>query len=275
MNTMLKTERQEKILAEISEKNTISITDLTANFDVSEITIRRDLDDLDRLGKIQRIRGGARRLGLNTAEPPVIHRQLEQVDEKEAIAAKALEFIHDGEIIALESGSTTLWLARAISRRAWQNLQVVTNSITILNLLLAQPGIRMIFLGGFADSNEMCTYGKLTEEALSHLHIDKYFCGCRGLDPHFGRSNEIQTGIEIGTVRAYAAAANQIFVLADHTKFGRVFALQLLPTSGMDVIVTTTLTPAEYLQEITSLGKQVIIARLPTANSQAGAPPAP
>lgn len=260
---MLKSERQEKILAKILEKSTISVADLSACFDVSEITIRRDLDDLYRMGKIQRVRGGAQRLGPNSHEPPVIHRQMEQVAEKEAIARKALEFINDGETIALESGSTTLALARLLSSHKWQSLQVVTNSITILNQLLHVPGVRIAFIGGFVDQNEMCTFGKLTEEALSHLHIHKYFCGCRGLDPKFGRSNEIQSGIEIGTVRAFVASSSEVFVLADHTKFGRIFPLQLLAISDIDTLITTELTPQTMLEEIQQQGVRVVKAVLP------------
>lgn len=265
---MLKTERLEKILAKIQEQHTISVGDLSACFDVSEITIRRDLDDLYDMGKIMRVRGGAQRLGPNSPEPPVIHRQIEQVVEKEAIARKALEFISDGETIALESGSTTLALARALAAQKWQILQVVTNSITILNALVRVPGICVTFIGGFVDPNELCTYGALTEEALRHLHVQKLFCGCRGLDPKFGRSNEIQTGIEIGTVRAFVASSCQVFVLADHTKFGKVFSLQLLTTSEINTLITTEIAPQNSLEEIQKQGVKIVKAPLPRSEPE-------
>lgn len=259
---MLKPERQERILAKIQEVQTASVADLAVCLAVSEITIRRDLDELHRLGKIQRVRGGAQRLGPNTPEPPVIHRQMEQVAEKEAIARKALEFIQDGETIALESGSTTLALTHAITTRKWQNLQVITNSIPILNLLSQTPGIRLVFIGGFVDANEMCTYGQLAEEALGRLRIHKYFCGCRALDARFGRSNEIQSGIEIGTVRAFLASSNQVFVLSDHTKFGKVYPLQLLAIPEINVLITTELAPQSELDAIAAQNVMIIKAPL-------------
>lgn len=245
---MLKTERQQKIIHEIEDKEVISVAGLTTNLHVSEITIRRDLDELEKLGKIQRVRGGARSKNSVLSEPPVVQRQHDHIAEKEAIAARALEFIQDGETIALESGSTATALARKIAAQKWQNLQVVTNSVLILNLLLQVRGINMAFAGGFVDANELCTYGKLTEEALSHFHIGKFFCGCRALDLRFGRTNEFQTGIEVGTVRAFATAADKIFTLADHTKFGRQYPLQLLPLTDIDVVITSTKAPSEIIR---------------------------
>jgi len=255
---MLKTERQKKIIHEIENKEVVSVADLTTNLQVSEITIRRDLDELEKLGKIQRVRGGARSNDPALSEPPVVQRQLDQVVEKEAIAARALDFIQDGETIALESGSTTMALARKIAAQKWQNLQVVTNSVLLLNLLLRVRGINMAFVGGFVDANELCSYGKLTEEALSHFHIEKYFCGCRGLDLRFGRTNEFQTGIEIGTVRAFAMASDKIFTLVDHTKFGRQYPLQLLPLADIDVVITSTKAPSEILNGLKERGIEVI-----------------
>ncbi|NMB88861.1 MAG: DeoR/GlpR transcriptional regulator, partial [Chloroflexi bacterium] len=152
--------RQEEILACFSQDGIISISSLSAQFGVSEITIRRDLLDLERKGKIERVRGGARIARSHSYEPPVVHRQMEQVAEKEAIALGARDLIRDGETIALESGSTAQALAKAISQKKWQQLQVVTNSLLTVNLLISVPGIQTTFIGGFVDPNEMCTYGK-------------------------------------------------------------------------------------------------------------------
>lgn len=259
---MLKSERQRKIIRQIEQNDVVTVLDLTKNLKVSEITIRRDLDELERVGKIQRVRGGARLNGAADNEPPVVHRQQEQVKEKEAIAAKAVTYIQDGDTIALESGSTAMILARKIASFEWQNLQIVTNSVLILDLLLRVRGINMAFVGGFVDANEMCTYGKLTEEALSHFHIDKYFCSCRGFDLRVGRTNAFQTGVEVGTVRSFAAASDQIFTMADHTKFGRKFPLQLLPISEIDTVITSTKVSQAILDELKQLGIEVIAVEI-------------
>lgn len=263
MNSISKNERQELILSEVLKKNFVSIDNLTLSYGVSDITIRRDLDDLSDEGKLQRIRGGARRLNPKGPEPPVIQRQLEQVEEKNVIAERALDFIRDGEIIALESGSTTLILAQKIARlKEWKNLHVITNSFPILQELIGVAGVHMVFIGGVVDSNEMCTVGSLSVDNLKILRIDNYFAGCRGIDVKFGRSSDMHSALEISTVQAFSDASARIFILADHTKFGHTFVFQLLPVSRIDVVVTSNLVPTILIEELLREGVEVVQAQL-------------
>lgn len=256
---MLKSERQDAIVQEVLRRGIVSVSELAAQLDVSEITIRRDLDELSQAGRLERVRGGARRRRPRGPEPPVIQREASQKAEKQAIALAAVELISDGDVIALESGSTTLELARAIARRVWTNLQVITNSFTILNELMGVPGVQMIFVGGFVNPDELGTFGTLAEDTLRRLNIDKLFLGCRGIDPKTGLSNDVQAEMEIATVRAFVAASHWVVVLADHTKFGHTFSLQMLPISAVDVIVTDHLTPESMLRDLRQ-DRQVIVA---------------
>lgn len=261
---MLKSERRDAIVEEVLRGGTASVVDLATWMDVSEITIRRDLDDLSKVGHLQRIRGGARRPRPWGPEPPVVQRQLAQVAEKKAIGLAAVELICDEDVIALESGSTVMELARAIARRAWEDLQVVTNSFNILNEIMRTPGVRLIFVGGFVNPDEMGTFGTLAEDMLRCLNINKFFVGCRGIDSRTGLSHDVEAEMEIGTVRAFVAASNQVFVLADHTKFGHAFPLQMLPITDVDVVVTDSLTPENMLEELRQ-HTQVIVALLDSA----------
>ena len=259
---MLKSKRQEKILADLRQYQMMSVAELKENFDVSEITIRRDLDDMEQEGLLRRVHGGARILTHSYPEPPVLLRQKEQVEEKEAISELALELIRDGDVIALESGSTTIALARKIAQKEWQNLQVITNNFEIQKVLRNASNIQLVFVGGFVDQQEMCTYGELAETALKHLRVRKFFCGCRGIDPVFGRSNNIQTGFEIGTVHSFAEISEQIIMLADHTKFGLTFALQMLPNDQIDIIITSDQTSDEMLTPFEAQGIQIKVAEI-------------
>lgn len=261
---MLKSERQDAILKEVLRRGAASVVDLATWMDVSEITIRRDLDELSKAGQLQRIRGGARRPKPWGPEPPVVQRQLAQVAEKQAIGLAAVELICDEDVIALESGSTVMELARAIARRAWEGLQVVTNSFNILNEIMRTPGVRLIFVGGFVNPDEMGTFGTLAEDMLRRLNINKFFVGCRGIDPKMGLSHDVEAEMEIATVRAFVAASNQVIVLADHTKFGHAFPLQMLSITGVDVIVTDSLTSQNMLRELRQ-HTQVIVAPLDSA----------
>jgi len=261
---MLKPERQDAVVKEVLRRGTVSVVDLATSLDVSQTTIRRDLDELTQPGYVQRIRGGARRPRPRGPEPPVVQRQLDQVREKQAIGLAAVELLCDGDVIAFESGSTVLELARAIARRAWQDLQVVTNSFTILNELIRTPGVQLVFVGGFVNPDEMGTFGTLAEDTLKRLNINKLFVGCRGIDPSIGLSNDIQAEMEMVTVRAFVAASSQTVVMADHTKFGHAFPLQMLPITDVDMIVTDSLTPENMLKEFQQ-HTQVIVAPLDSA----------
>ena len=259
----MKLERQEKILSQIVQDRMVSVSRLSELFKVSEITIRRDLDELTRSGKIQRVHGGGGLPESPEPEPPILQRQSEQLTEKEAIARLAFTYICDGNTIGLEAGSTTLNLARLIAAHQWDNLNVVTNSVPILNLLVPVKGISLMFVGGLINSSELCSNFSPSDEMLKHIHIDTYICGCRGLHPSFGRSNDVQSGIEIRTVHAFAAASDQIIVMADHTKFSKIFPVQLLPITEMDVVITSNLAPENMQAEIRQQGVVVEIAEVP------------
>lgn len=259
----MKLERHAKIVSQIIQDRMVSVTRLSEIFKVSEITIRRDLDELTRSGKIQRVHGGGGLIDSNEPEPPILQRQVEQLIEKEAIVRLAFKYFKNGATVGLESGSTTLGLAKQIASHQWDNLLIVTNSVPILNLLIPVKGISIMFVGGLIHASELCSNCNPTDEMLKHLHIDTFFCGCRGLHPGFGRSNEIQNGNEIGTVHAFAAASDRIVVLADHTKFSKIFPVQLLSMAEINVVITSALAPQKMLAEIRQKGIVVEIAMLP------------
>ena len=260
MNTKLKSERQDDILKEVLQRGPCTIAELAAYLEVSEITVRRDLDELHEGGYLERVRGGARPLSARGPEPPVIQRQLLQQPEKQAIGQAAARLVADGDVIALESGSTTLEFARAIARCPWQNLQVVTNGLLVAEVLMRMPGIQLVFIGGYFKVDEMGIFGVLAEDMLSRMHINKLFIGCRGIDPEAGITTDLQSELEVFTVRAMAAVSDQVTILADHTKFGQRFLLRTLPVTEIDTVVTDNRTPENMLDKLRKQDIQVIIA---------------
>jgi DeoR/GlpR family transcriptional regulator of sugar metabolism len=258
----MKNERHVKIMSLLAQNKMITVSRLTELLEVSEITVRRDLDELAEEGKLHRVHGGARLPEFYELEPPIKHRQVEQMNEKAAIARKTMSYIKDGDTIGIESGTTTLALAKEIASRNWNNLTVVTNSLLILNLLIPVSGTHLMFLGGMIDVNELCSNSNPTEDSLKHVHIDTFFSGCRGLHPNFGRTNEMQNGIEIFTVRSFKKASDRTIILADHTKFSKIYSLQLLQMSEIDIVITTRLAPQTMLDEIRKEGTTVDFALL-------------
>lgn len=251
---MLKAQRQQQILAAVTASGTLAVTDLARRFGVSEITIRRDLDELYESGQVERIRGGVRSPVQDEQEPPVVNRQRENVGEKRAIARAALNLISNGDVIGLQMGTTTLELARAIARNSWNNLQVVTNGIPIVNELIRVPGIRLTCIGGVIDSGELACNGVLAEQLLTNLNLTTLFVGCRGIDPEQGITNTVQAELEIGTVQAFVRAAREVVVLADHSKFGQVFFMQVLPITVIHRVITDALTPTDTLTLLAGKG---------------------
>jgi DeoR family fructose operon transcriptional repressor len=249
-------------------RSTVAVRDLAVQLHANEVTIRRDLEEMERAGYLKRIHGGAQRQTVYEPEPPVLQRQFWQVQEKQAIALTAAELISDGDVVAIESVSTGIELAHVIAERTWQNLQVVTNGFRIAEQLLGLPGVLLVFVGGIGLREELGTFGILAEEMLKLVSIKKLFVGCRGIDPKTGLSNDGQASIEIGTVRAFAAASNEVFVLADHTKFNQRFLVQVLPISEVDVVVTDSLTPEAQLDELRSRVKQVLVAPINRSSGQ-------
>jgi DeoR/GlpR family transcriptional regulator of sugar metabolism len=257
---MMKSERQDEILREVKRARTATVPVLADLLGVSEITVRRDLDDLARAGLLERVRGGARLHSPRGPEPPVVQRQVSQVEEKQAIGQAAVDLVMDGDAIALESGSTVLEMARCLARRPWAHLQVVTNSFRILEELIHVPGIQLVFIGGLVSRDELGTFGVLAEDMLKNIRVNKLFLGCRGIDPHIGLMNDLGAEIEVATVRAMAASTEQVIALADHSKFGHSFFLRTLPISAVDVIVTDSQTPNSILEELRKQDIRIVLA---------------
>jgi DeoR family fructose operon transcriptional repressor len=255
---MLKAERQQKIVDQVLHDGTMTVSELSAQFDVSEITIRRDLDELDALGYLERVRGGVRRPSPRGPEPPVVQRQKTNVVEKKAIAYAAMELISDGDVIGLHMGTTTLELARVLAGQPWVDLKVVTNGIPIMSELARVPGIQLICVGGVVDVNELATNGYHAEEFLSRLNLSKLFLGCRGIDTEQGITNTIQSEKELGIIQSFVEIASRVIVLADHSKFNQVFSMQVLPLSAIEMVITDLQTPDSVLDTIAGYGIQIV-----------------
>jgi DeoR/GlpR family transcriptional regulator of sugar metabolism len=269
---MLKTQRQEEIVREVWQRGTVAVADLAARLGVSVITVRRDLDELGRSGRLQRIHGGARRASPREPEPPVVQRQAAQAAEKRAIGLAAARLVQDGSVIGIESGSTSLELARALALGSWRSLHVITNSFLVVNQLAQIPGVQLVFLGGSVNPDEMGTFGSMAEEALRRINIDRLFMTCRGIDPQAGLSNDAAAEGTFATERALVRASRQVTVLADRTKFGRVFPLQSVPIADIHTVITDSQTPEGLLQQLREQGVQVIVAPVPGVASNTRCP---
>ena len=261
-NEQVRSERDKEIVEQLLQHGRLTVAELAVHLGVSEITVRRDLDRLAEEGRLERVRGGACHVSPKQPEPPILQRQALQAAEKRAISLVAASLVKDGDVIGIQSGSTTTEFARAIAKRSWQRLEVVTNSLNVATELIRTPGVHLVFVGGSVSPDEMGTFGILAEDMLRSISIDRLFITCRAVHPRSGLSNALQAEYTVGTDRAMVKASREVVVLADHTKLGQVFLIETIPISNVDVLVTDSLAPADVLDEFRAGDTRVIVAPL-------------
>ena len=176
--------RKKEILRVISDKKKLAIKELEDIFEVSGVTLRKDLEDLEKEDYLHRIYGGAvinEKVGY---EFPILERLNENILEKKSIAKEALSLISEKEAIFLDSGTTILELAKLL--KSYENLTVVTNSHLVVSELSSSKGIHLICIGGEFNPNHLAFCGLMTLNELRQFHFDKAFLGTDGLSLQYG-----------------------------------------------------------------------------------------
>jgi DeoR/GlpR family transcriptional regulator of sugar metabolism len=215
---MLAGQRQMLILEEVRRLGAVRVSELTELLDVSDMTIRRDLDVLAAAGLVEKVHGGATARGMLSADEPGFeaksHRQL---NEKEAIAGAACELVQPGQAIGLTAGTTTWRLAHRILQVA--DLTVVTNSIQVANVLHRERrhDLTVVLTGGVRTPSDALV-GPLAVAALRSLHVDLLFIGVHGMSEDAGFTTP--NLLEGETDQAFVSSAERVVVVADHTKWG-------------------------------------------------------
>jgi DeoR/GlpR family transcriptional regulator of sugar metabolism len=234
MNAMSTQERLRGILNLLETNGSTLVSQLAARFQVSEMTIRRDLIALERKGVLYRVHGGAVSSRGRSYEPPFIVRQMKNLDEKRRIGEAAAGLVNAGETLILDVGTTTLEMARHLLGK--RNITVITPSLHIANLLTEQPGIRLILPGGILRKGELSLVGSLAERAFQDFFVDKLFLGVGAIDFQAGLS---EFNLEDSQVKkAMLRSAKEIVVLADASKFGQVAFASIAPLKVVGRIVT-------------------------------------
>lgn len=249
-------DRQDAILRYVERQQRVSITQVCDQFAISLATARRDLEVLAQEGKLERVHGGAVALRKAPPEPPLSLRSAVQADEKRRIGARAASLINDRETVFLGSGTTVVEIAHQLHSRT--SLTVITNSLLVMNALAGAKGVTVLGLGGELRPSEMSFIGHLTEQALREFRLDKVFIGVRALDIHEGLTNDYLP--EAQTDRAILRAARQAILVADHTKCGRIAPVFLTPLKAIQMFITDSQTPAEFVDALNQAGIVTLIS---------------
>jgi DeoR family transcriptional regulator of aga operon len=244
------------VLERLQETGEVSVAELSRDAGVSEMTIRRDLEALERTGALRRVHGGAISGVSRSYEPPFALREGRQADAKERIGRAAAQLISDGDTLVIDVGSTTLELARALKDA--NRLTIITPSLRVADELSENAGLRVILTGGIARPGERSLVGDLAERAFEELHPDVAFLGVGGIDAVAGLTefNLEDTRVK----RAALNSARRCVVLADSTKLGKVAFARVCPLERVDVLVTDSDADPAALESIRESGVEVLNA---------------
>jgi DeoR/GlpR family transcriptional regulator of sugar metabolism len=256
----MRAERQRKILELVLKNNEISVAEICNKFDVSEMTARRDLQDLEREGLLRRVHGGAVNNQGRSYEPPLQLRSNKHFELKQSIGLAAAEMVYDGDSIALDVGTTTLEIARALKGK--RNLTVVTASLPIANEIVSHfslsGDIRLILTGGIVRASEFSMIGDYAAQMYSQLHVDKAFLGIGGISLEDGLT---EYNLEDALVkRSIMRSARQSIVVADGSKFGHTTFASVASVSEVDMFITDSSAPSQIVKQIEEMEIDVVIS---------------
>jgi len=253
---MLGEERRAGILNEIQKRGTVRVSNLSRLFGVTEETIRRDLEELEKQGLVRRVHGGAIGVG-SSFELPYHVREIKNPAEKTSIALQTVELINDGDTIMLDASSTALYTARRLVNK--KGITVVTNSLRIINELATFPNIKVIGVGGTLCNTSLGFVGPVATWTLRHFHVDKAVFSCKGITIEHGLTDASEVDTEIK--RLMIKAAEQTIVVADYSKFGNVAFCSIIGLDEIDCVITDSKTDESYIAKMREQGVRVIQAK--------------
>lgn len=261
---MLSEERRSRIVELLGQKPVVTLSELSALFETSEMTIRRDLDALAERGACQRIRGGAMSLhrpdNRSFAYPSYFSREQVQAREKRAIAQAAAALIQPGDTIALDSGTTMTMLAEAA--RTLEGITVISNSLQVLERLRNAQGVVAISPGGILAVEDMglgevSFAGPMTVSALRAFRPRRAFVSASGVEIETGIFNAGLFQAEIK--RTLMEIAAEAVLVVDSSKFGRANGVLVAPLNGFRTVITDTGVSGEVVEALKGLGIAVIV----------------
>jgi DeoR family transcriptional regulator, fructose operon transcriptional repressor len=247
-------ERRNRLLELVRSRGFAALPDLAKELQVSQSTLRRDLDYLEESGAAKRTHGGVFYTGSSPKLPHFDERQPAQWDKKQAIAARAAEMIEEGDTLLLDGGTTTYELARLLVGR---RLQVVTNSLPVANLFASDPNADLVLIGGYVYPRTGVSLGPYANEMLAHVNVRKTVLSVGGInDRGYFNSNLLLVETEL----AMMAAAEEVIVVADSTKFGRQSLAHLAALDAIDRLVVDAEISVEWQEKMTAAGVELLVA---------------
>lgn len=246
-------ERRQEIVRILAEHPRVTVTELSRKFTVSEVTIRKDLTFLEEQGSIQRMHGGAIGTGQQQDDLGFDRRAQIQQAEKERIALAASQLVSNGDSIALDASTTSLYLARRL--REHRELTVVTNGIRNAIELANRRGTTVLVPGGTFRLDTYSLVGNWGEAVLRQINIQRAFVGAKGFTLEEGLTDA--NADEVKLKQAIVGTAKDVIALIDHTKWGQVAFATFCQLPKLKLIITDAKAPAEMVEQVRRKGIEV------------------
>lgn len=252
-------ERKKYILDQLQRRSSISVAELSEAFSLSEVSVRKLLSGMEQEGVLKRTWGGAVSAYGSLREFSHQENEVRQIEEKRAIAREAYACIRDGEAVFLDSGTTTLELAKLITAGGKRNILPCTNNLRVAMELAKAEDIHSILIGGELRTNIYSCVGYLAKQALSNLFFDKGFISGNHYTAERGFSTPTMGEAELK--QKILSVSKEKFMLMDYTKYGDDSMVLIAPLDGVDVLITDWHIPEKVIAAFAEKDVKVIAAQ--------------
>ena len=254
---LLVEERRRLIVELVERAGRATVEELAARFKISPVTIRADLEALARNAAIVRSHGGALPAPAHAVDTPLSIKETRHHAQKRLIGQAAARLVEDGQTIILDSGSTTIEIARALRQRKWSELTVITNGLHIALELGAVSAIRVMMLGGLLRASSQSLVGSGAEQMLAQLSADRLFLGVDGIDPEIGVTTPDPQEATLNALMI--RVSREVVGVFDSSKFGQRSLSVIAPLSGLHKVISDTAAAPEYVEALESAGVGVTL----------------
>lgn len=251
---MLAIERKNEILAILQKEQRVLVSELSQRYDVTDETIRRDLEKLESEGYVKRTYGGAVLNKNISMDMPLRIREKTNRREKQVIARLAARLVEEGDSIMLDSSSTSLMIAREL--KEMNKLTVVTNSVEVLIEFAGHDGIQVISTGGTLRDSSLSLVGTAAQKVLHGYNVDKAIVSCKGIDMEKGVTDS--SDVEADVKNAMRSCAKRTILAVDSSKFGQVSFVRFMELGQGDMLVTDRLPDGGWLQFLEERGAEAL-----------------
>ncbi|MFZ5815843.1 MAG: DeoR/GlpR family DNA-binding transcription regulator [Bacillota bacterium] len=247
--------RRSIILQQLQQTGAVQVGKLSEELGVTEVTVRRDLAAMERMGLLLRYHGGAVLPHAMVQDVPFESKLHDREADKARIAAAAAALVPDGSTIALAAGTTVAAVARALKGKT--GLTVVTNAVNVAWEVATLPQIHLVVSGGRVREGSLCMVGPTAEHALREVAVDIAFVGVNGISREFGFTTPNQEEAQIH--RLMLSRARHAVIVSDSSKFGRVAFARIASPHQIQTLITDDQAPPNLVEELRQEGVNVVL----------------